>query len=244
MDTLPPSPLLSSPRLCYLAHATLRHAVPCRAMPRRGAPLTKETCSLPAAARALASRRRDALLTILGQDSLSLPFSFSLSPSLSFFLLFSLSLSISLSRRHASTSGTLEWLVFYEPGILRSLGGKGQPPLSVPPCLMRSIPSCRQPPREVTSRRSAKGNYRGKGSTSWKCQRRDHSSRGPADSPILLRFSIPFLGNVVSFHLLNPFTYRFNNISSRSSDSYASREFRSDVREKPRDFKNSSLAKR
>ena len=151
MDTLPPSPLLSSPRLCYLAHATLRHAVPCRAMPRRGAPLTKETCSLPAAARALASRRRDALLTILGQDSLSLPFSFSLSPSLSFFLLFSLSLSISLSRRHASTSGTLEWLVFYEPGILRSLGGKGQPPLLVSCAPYRPAGSHR-----VKSRRDAR----------------------------------------------------------------------------------------
>ena len=131
------SPLLSSPLLCSLAHATLRHAVPCHAMPRRGAPLTKETCSLPAAARALASRRRDALLTILGQDSLSL----SLFLSHSFLLLFSfLSLSLSFSttcfhERDARVACILR------AGDFAVSRGKGQPPLNVPPCLMRPMPS-------------------------------------------------------------------------------------------------------
>lgn len=43
-----------------------------------GAPLTKETCSLQAAAAHVHLLRDDALLTILGQDSLSLTFSFNL----------------------------------------------------------------------------------------------------------------------------------------------------------------------
>ena len=128
MDTLPPSPLLSSPRLCYLAHATLRHAVPCRAMPRRGAPLTKETCSLPAAARALASRRRDALLTILGQDSLSLPFSFSLSLSLSrsFFYFLCPSLFLFLDDM-LPRAGRSSGLYFTSRGFCGLSGGKDNP---------------------------------------------------------------------------------------------------------------------
>lgn len=90
-----------------------------------GAPLTKETCSLQAAAAHVHLLRDDALLTILGQDS----FSHFLFQSLCTYIyihldcsLFLSACSLSLCRRYASTSGMLEWPVFCEPWILRSPG--------------------------------------------------------------------------------------------------------------------------
>lgn len=126
VDTPPPS--LSSALSPTLSH---------------GAPLTKETCSLPAAARALATRRRDALLTILGQDSPPLPRPLSLT------------LYLFLCRRHASTTGTLEWSVFCDTRILRSLGERTTPSmfLLVSPILSaRGVQSRRNArPRGITS---------------------------------------------------------------------------------------------
>lgn len=108
MDTPPPS--LSSALSPTLSH---------------GAPLTKETCSLPAAARALATRRRDALLTILGQDSSPPP-----APSLTLCIS---SYVDGMLPRPGRSSG----LYFATRGFC-GLSGKGQPPL----CFCLSRPSC------------------------------------------------------------------------------------------------------
>lgn len=110
VDTPPPS--LSSALSPTLSH---------------GAPLTKETCSLPAAARALATRRRDALLTILGQDSAPPSRALSLSLCISSYV-------DGMLPRPGRSSG----LYFATRGFC-GLSGKGQPPL----CFCLSRPSCR-----------------------------------------------------------------------------------------------------
>lgn len=134
VDTPPPS--LSSALSPTLSH---------------GAPLTKETCSLPAAARALATRRRDALLTILGQDS-SPPF---LRP-----LSLSVSLPMSTACFHDRDARVACILRHEDFAVSR---GKDNP-LYVSACLAHPV----GPWRAVTSQRSAKGNYQCGGSTSWK----------------------------------------------------------------------------
>lgn len=134
VDTPPPS--LSSALSPTLSH---------------GAPLTKETCSLPAAARALATRRRDALLTILGQDSAPPP-----APSLSL----SVSLPMSTACFHDRDARVVCILRHEDFAVSR---GKDNP-LYVSACLAHPV----GPWRAVTSQRSAKGNYQCGGSTSWK----------------------------------------------------------------------------
>lgn len=138
-----------------------------------GAPLTKETCSLQAAAAHVHLLRDDALLTILGQDSLSLTFSFNLyvhvyicissllSLSLSLFVVLCLSVDDTLPRAGCSSG-----LYFASRGFC-GLPGKGQPTPSMyhPPAPSWIVGSR----RAVTSRRSAKGNWE-EGSTSWKLE--------------------------------------------------------------------------
>lgn len=133
VDTPPPS--LSSALSPTLSH---------------GAPLTKETCSLPAAARALATRRCDALLTILGQDSPPLPRHLSLS----------VSLPMSTACFHDRDARVACILRHEDFAVSR---GKDNP-LYVSACLAHPVGMW----RAVTSRRSAKGNYQRGGSTSWK----------------------------------------------------------------------------
>lgn len=135
-----------------------------------GAPLTKETCSLQAAAAHVHLLRDDALLTILGQDSLSLTFSFNLYVHIYIYI----SIALSFSRLvlclfvddTLPRAGCSSGLYFASRGFC-GLPGKGQPTPSMyhspaPSWIVGSR-------RAVTSRRSAKGNWE-EGSTSWKLE--------------------------------------------------------------------------
>lgn len=163
VDTPPPS--LSSALSPTLSH---------------GAPLTKETCSLPAAARALATRRRDALLTILGQDSAPPP-----APSLSLYLF--------LCRRHASTTGTLEWSVFCDTRILRSLGERTTPSMFL---LVSPILSA----RGVQSRRNA----RPRGITSAEARRAGNTSVAiiPSTDQLIFRLLYSSIRTIFMFYVV------------------------------------------
>lgn len=97
-----------------------------------GAPLTKETCSLQAAAAHVHLLRDDALLTILGQDSLSLTFSFNLYVHIYIYIYISIALSFSRLVLCLFVDDTLpragcsSGLYFASRGFC-GLPGKGQP---------------------------------------------------------------------------------------------------------------------
>lgn len=112
-----------------------------------GAPLTKETCSLQAAAAHVHLLRDDALLTILGQDSLSLTFSFNLYVHVYICISSLLSLSLSLC---SSFSVSLSTIRFHERDarvacILRAVDfavsrvKDNQPPLCTTPRLLPGL---------------------------------------------------------------------------------------------------------
>lgn len=114
--------------------------------PRQAAPLTKETCSLPAAARAHASRRRDASRRSAYDSRLGLSLSFS----------FRLDGAACFHDRDARVACILRAEDF---AVSR---GKDNPPV----CTPTSSPLASR--RAVTSSCSATGNYRNGGLTSCK----------------------------------------------------------------------------
>lgn len=131
-----------------------------------GAPLTKETCSLQAHVHLL---RDDALLTILGQDSLSLTFSFNVYVHVYIYMYLFLSLCSSFSVDDTlPRAGCSSGLYFANRGFC-GLPGKGQPTPSTYHPSPRLLPGLLA--HGVLSRRdaSAKGNWE-EGSTSWKLE--------------------------------------------------------------------------